>query len=157
VVPRTGAGDPPEYLPADPADRLEHLPGRAAQCDLWFPPVRIGVGYGQHAVLPVLVMVARILPVPHGADAAVAPELLRGEFGAAPHELWWDNEPGIGRRGSSRCSRTSRTALALTSGAYLLGIVPSFPQKKVRLPPDGGHGVRRLVPSDCGGSRTRLG
>lgn len=24
----------PEYLPADPVDRLEYLPGRAIQCDL---------------------------------------------------------------------------------------------------------------------------
>src|SRR3954464_2298481 len=27
--------------------------------------------------------------------------------------------------------------------------------RQVRLPPDGGHGVRRLVPSDCGGTRSR--
>jgi transposase len=48
----------PEYLPADPVDRLEHPPGRAIQCDLWFPPVKVPVGFGQQAMLPVLVMVA---------------------------------------------------------------------------------------------------
>jgi hypothetical protein len=53
-----GAVDPPEYLPADPADRLEHLPGRVIQCDLWFPPVKVPVGFGQQVMLPVLVMVA---------------------------------------------------------------------------------------------------
>lgn len=48
----------PEYLPADPVDRLAHPPGRAVQCDLWFPPAKVPVGFGQHAALPVLVMVA---------------------------------------------------------------------------------------------------
>ena len=27
----------PEYVPADPCDRLVHLPGEQVQCDLWFP------------------------------------------------------------------------------------------------------------------------
>ncbi|AFM20260.1 hypothetical protein Mycch_5614 (plasmid) [Mycolicibacterium chubuense NBB4] len=34
----------PEYLPADPVDRLEHPPGRAIQCDLWFPAPKIALG-----------------------------------------------------------------------------------------------------------------
>lgn len=37
----------PEYLPADPVDRLEHPPGLALQCDLWFPAPKIAVGFGQ--------------------------------------------------------------------------------------------------------------
>ena len=37
----------PEYAPADPADRLEHRPGRVVQCDLWFPPAKIPLGFGQ--------------------------------------------------------------------------------------------------------------
>jgi transposase len=48
----------PEYLPADPVDRLEHPPGQVIQCDLWFPAPKIAVGFGQEAMLPVLVMVA---------------------------------------------------------------------------------------------------
>lgn len=48
----------PENLPADPVDRLEHPPSRAMQCDLWFPAPKIPVGFGQEAMLPVLVMVA---------------------------------------------------------------------------------------------------
>jgi transposase len=48
----------PEYLPADPVDRLEYPPGRVIQCDLWFPASKIPVGFGQEAMLPVLVMVA---------------------------------------------------------------------------------------------------
>ncbi|MDT5084085.1 MAG: hypothetical protein QOJ61_1128 [Mycobacterium sp.] len=40
-----------EYLPADPVDRLEHPPGRTAQCDLWFPLAKIPVGFGQEAMV----------------------------------------------------------------------------------------------------------
>nr|WP_280457730.1 hypothetical protein [Nocardia carnea] len=48
----------PEYAPKDPADRLSYRPGDQAQCDLWFPPVRVPVGAGQWDSPPVLVMVA---------------------------------------------------------------------------------------------------
>ncbi len=48
----------PEYAPADPADRISCNPGNQAQCDLWFPDVRIPVGAGKTRVLPVLVMVS---------------------------------------------------------------------------------------------------
>ena len=49
----------PEYAPADPADRLMWLPGDAVQCDLWFPPVKVPTGTGQHASPPVLVRVCQ--------------------------------------------------------------------------------------------------
>jgi transposase len=48
----------PEYARADPADRLEHRPGRVVQCDLWFPPTKIPLGFDQVGCPPVLVMVA---------------------------------------------------------------------------------------------------
>jgi transposase len=48
----------PEYALADPADRISYEPGDQAQCDLWFPEVRIPVGGGKSRVLPVLVMVS---------------------------------------------------------------------------------------------------
>src|SRR5699024_7924180 len=46
----------PEYAGLDPADRIVHRPGEAAQMDVWFPEPRIPVGFGQAAMLPVLVM-----------------------------------------------------------------------------------------------------
>src|SRR5690606_40562604 len=46
----------PEYAGVDPADRLVHEPGQAAQMELRFPEPRITVGFGQAAMLPVLVM-----------------------------------------------------------------------------------------------------
>ncbi|WP_370331596.1 winged helix-turn-helix transcriptional regulator, partial [Mycolicibacterium hippocampi] len=98
----------PEYLPADPVDRLEHPPGRVAQCDLWFPAPKIAVGFGQESMLPVLVMVAAfsrfiaavMLPSRQTMDLVAGMwQLLSQNFTAVPHELWWDNEAGIGRRG----------------------------------------------------------
>src|SRR5690348_15612273 len=60
----------PVYLPADPVSRTAYEPGELAQCDLWFPPVDVPLGWGQVGRPPVLVMVsgysrviaARMLP-----------------------------------------------------------------------------------------------
>jgi len=37
----------PAYLPPDPASRTSYAAGEVAQNDLWFPPVRLPVGFGQ--------------------------------------------------------------------------------------------------------------
>src|SRR5918993_3445929 len=50
----------PAYLPPDPASRTAYVAGEIAQCDLWFPPITLPVGFGQArkpAQLPVLTMV----------------------------------------------------------------------------------------------------
>lgn len=126
----------PEYLPADPVDRLEHPPGRVVQCDLWFPAPKIGVGFGQEAMLPVLVMVAAfsrfisavMLPSRQTMDLVAGMwQLLSETFGAVPHELWWDNEAGIGRRG--RLTEPV-TALVGTLGARLVQMKPYDPESK---------------------------
>jgi hypothetical protein len=97
-----------EYSPKDPADRICYRPGDQAQCDLWFPPVRVPLGAGQSGSPPVLVMVAsysrfitgRMLPTRHTADLLAGMWLLLGEqLGAVPRRLVWDNEAGIGRGG----------------------------------------------------------
>lgn len=126
----------PEYLPADPVDRLEHPPGRVVQCDLWFPPANIGVGFGQQAMLPVLVMVAAfsrfiaavMLPSRQTMDLVTGMwQLISGSFAAAPHELWWDNEAGIERRGRLT---DSVTALMGTLGSRLVQLKPYDPESK---------------------------
>jgi len=98
----------PRYLPVDPADRLPHAPGEQVQCDLWFPPVKVPVGPGQQASLPVLVMVAShsrfvtatMLPSRTTGDLLAGMWQLLGEqLGAVPRTLLWDNEAGIGRGG----------------------------------------------------------
>ena len=48
----------PIYVPPDPASRTSYLAGEIAQCDFWFPPIRLPVGCGQTGTptqLPVLV------------------------------------------------------------------------------------------------------
>ncbi|WP_307102230.1 IS21 family transposase [Arthrobacter globiformis] len=98
----------PEYAPADPADRITYEPGDQAQCDLWFPEVRIPVGAGKPRILPVLVMVsshsrfvmARMIPSRMTGDLLAGMWELIGGLGAVPRRLIWDNETGIGRRNS---------------------------------------------------------
>jgi hypothetical protein len=92
----------------DPADRLAHAPGEQVQCDLWFPPVKVPVGPGQEASLPVLVMAAShsrfltatMLPSRTTGDLLAGMwHLLSSQLGAVPRALLWDNEAGIGRGG----------------------------------------------------------
>ena len=50
----------PVYLPPDPASRTNYLAGEIAQCDFWFPSIRLPVGFGQTRTaiqLPVLTMI----------------------------------------------------------------------------------------------------
>ncbi len=50
----------PAYVPPDPASRTAYAAGEVAQCDFWFPPITLPVGFGQARTakrLPVLTMV----------------------------------------------------------------------------------------------------
>lgn len=97
----------PEYVPADPADRIAYSPGDQAQCDLWFPPADIPLPDGVIGSPPVLVMVSSFsrticaVMIP----TRTTPDLLAGmwlllsrQLAAVPRRLVWDNEAGIGRR-----------------------------------------------------------
>lgn len=48
----------PLFTPPDPASRTDYQPGELVQCDLWFPPVDIPLGFEQVGRPPVLVMVS---------------------------------------------------------------------------------------------------
>jgi transposase len=64
----------PAYLPPDPASRTSYEAGEVAQCDLWFPPVELPVGFGQArrpAQLPVLSMVCGYRIRPESTNSAV--------------------------------------------------------------------------------------
>jgi transposase len=59
----------PIYLPPDPASRTTYLAGDIAQCDFWFPPIRLPVGFGQTRTatqLPVLTMITGYARWPPG-------------------------------------------------------------------------------------------
>jgi hypothetical protein len=47
----------PFFRPPDPDSRTEYQPGELEQCDLWFPPVDVPLGFDQAGRPPVLVMV----------------------------------------------------------------------------------------------------
>ncbi|MFG2199926.1 IS21 family transposase [Kitasatospora sp. NPDC048715] len=95
----------PAYFPVDPVSRTVYSPGELAQCDLWFPPVDIPLGYGQTGRPPVLVMVsgysrmitARMLPSRTTADLIDGHWRLLTGWGAVPKMLVWDNESGVGQ------------------------------------------------------------
>src|SRR5918994_3625818 len=81
----------PVYLPPDPASRTSYVAGEIAQCDLWFPPITLPVGFGQtrpSTQLPVLTMVcgysrwAAAVLIP----SRVAEDLLAG---------WWQLLAGL--------------------------------------------------------------
>jgi transposase len=108
----------PAYLPPDPAGRTSYAPGEIAQCDLWFPPIQLPVGFGQTrrpAQLPVLTMVtgysrwlsARLIPTRSAADLFAGWwELLAG-LGAVPRVLVWDGEGAVGRWRGGRSELTA--------------------------------------------------
>lgn len=97
----------PEYAGVDPADRIVREPGESAQMDLWFPEPRIPVGFGQAAMLPVLVMTltfskflsAVMLPSRQGGDLTAGMWQLISQVGKVSKTLVWDREGAIGPKG----------------------------------------------------------
>jgi len=109
----------PAYLPADPVSRTVYQPGELAQCDLWFPPADIPLGYGQAGSPPVLVLVsgysrvitARMLPSRQAGDLIDGHWRLLSAWGGVPRTLVWDNEPGVGRGGKLTAEFTALAGL----------------------------------------------
>jgi transposase len=98
----------PIYVPPDPASRTTYLAGEIAQCDFWFPPIRLPVGFGQTRTptqLPVLTMItgyARwaaglLVPTRRAEDLYAGWWRLLEQLGAVPRMLVWDGEAAVGR------------------------------------------------------------
>jgi transposase len=102
----------PVYAPVDPVSRTTYRPGERGQCDLWFPPAGVPLGFGQVGSPPVLVMVAgysrwlcaTAIPTRTATDLALGQWTVIEQLGAVPRELVWDNESGVGRYGGGRPS-----------------------------------------------------
>lgn len=99
----------PVYLPPDPASRTTYVAGEIAQCDFWFPPIELPVGFGQTRTakqLPVLTMVcaysrwllAMLLPSRCAEDLFAGWWRLIEALGAVPRVLVWDGEGAISDR-----------------------------------------------------------
>jgi transposase len=132
----------PVYLPPDPASRTSYEAGDIAQCDLWFPPITLPVGFGQQRTatrLPVLTMVTgysrwlsgRLIP------SRAAPDLFAGWWqlieglGAVPRTLVWDGEAAIGRWRSGKIELTGDCqAFRGTLGTKVIVLRPREPEHK---------------------------
>lgn len=109
----------PVYLPPDPASRTAYVAGEIAQCDLWFPPIELPVGFGQVRTpkqLPVLTMIcaysrwltAMLIPTRSAEDLFAGWWQLIAGLGAVPRALVWDGEGAIGRWRAGRVELTEQ-------------------------------------------------
>ncbi len=132
----------PAYLPPDPASRTSYEAGDIAQCDLWFPPIAMPVGFGQRrtaAKLPVLTMACGYSRWLSGQliPSRAAPDLFAGwwqvieRLGAVPRTLVWDGEGAIGRWRSGKSELTGECqAFRGTLGARVIVLRPREPEHK---------------------------
>jgi transposase len=132
----------PAYLPPDPASRTSYVAGEIAQCDFWFPPVRLAVGSGQVRAakqLPVLTMVTGysrwlsgvLVPSRHAQDLFAGWWQLIEGLGAVPRVLVWDGEGAIGRWRAGRPELTGECqAFRGTLAARVIVCKPADPEAK---------------------------
>jgi transposase len=132
----------PVYLPPDPASRTSYEAGEIAQCDLWFPPVTIPVGFGQSrrpVQLPVLTMItgysrwlsAVLIPSRRSEDLFAGWWQLISNLQAVPRVLVWDGEGAIGRWRAGKVELTQEChAFRGTLGAKVLVCKPADPEAK---------------------------
>ena len=129
----------PLFAPPDPASRTGYSAGGLAQCDLWFPPVDVPLGFGQSGRPPVLVMVAghsRVMTAVMIASRQ-APDLIAGHWallqrwGAVPRALVWDNESAVGSWRSGRPKLTDQfEAFRGALGIRVIQCKPRDPESK---------------------------
>jgi transposase len=132
----------PIYLPPDPAGRTTYLAGEIAQCDFWFPPITLPVGFGQTrgpTQLPVLTMVTGysrtalglLVPTRGAEDLFAGSWQLLTELGAVPRVLVWDGEGAIGRWRAGKPELTEACqGFRGTLGAKVLVCKPRDPEAK---------------------------
>jgi transposase len=132
----------PVYLPPDPSSRTTYLVGEIAQCDFWFPPITLPVGFGQTRTatqLPVLTMItgyarwvlARLVPTRRVEDLYAGWWQLLQQLGAVPRVLVWDGEGAVGRwRARQPELTTSCQAFRGVLGAKVLICKPADPEAK---------------------------
>ena len=108
----------PVYLPPDPASRTAYAAGEIAQCDLWFPPIELPVGFGSdpqagvvagadHDLCLFALVVGGADPEPAGRGSVRRVVAAFEQLGAVPRALVWDGEGAIGRWRAGRAELTA--------------------------------------------------
>jgi transposase len=129
----------PLFAPLDPASRTEYQPGELAQCDLWFPPVDVPLGFGQVGRPPVLVIVsgysrvitAMMIPTRQSPDLLAGHWALIDGWGRVPKALVWDNESAVGQwRGGKPVLTGAMNAFRGTLGIKVVQCRPADPESK---------------------------
>jgi transposase len=132
----------PAYLPPDPASRTAYDAGDVAQHDLWFPPITLPAGSGQHRParqLPVLTMVCGysrwlagvLIPSRAAEDLFAGWWQLVEQLGAVPRTLVWDGEGAVGRWRGGRPELTPACeAFRGTLAAKVVICKPADPEAK---------------------------
>ena len=132
----------PVYLPPDPASRTSYPAGEIGQCDLWFTPVTMPVGFGltrRPTQLPVLTMVtgysrwlsAVLIPTRSSPDLFAGWWQLIEALGSVPRVLVWDGEGAIGRWRAGKVELTAECqAFRGTLGAKVVVCKPADPEAK---------------------------
>ena len=129
----------PAYQPREAFGRTEYKAGELAQWDLWFPDYAIPVGYGQTAVLPVLVgvpgysrwILARMIGSKESADVLGGHLALLVELGAVPRIGVYDGEPAISvRRGKRLIYTADYLRLKGTLGMGSVVLAKGHPERK---------------------------
>ena len=122
--------------------RTTYVAGDIAQCDLWFPPIELPVGFGQTrrpAQLPVLTMVtgysrwlsAILIPTRRAEDLFAGWWRLIEALGAVPRTLVWDGEGAIGRNRGGRIELTQDCqAFRGVLGTKVIVLKPAEPEHK---------------------------
>jgi transposase len=148
----------PVYLPPDPAGRTTYVAGGIAQCDLWFPPIDLPVGFGQvrrPALLPVLTMItgysrwlsALLIPTRSAADLFTGWWQLIENLATVPRVLVWDGEGAIGRWRAGKVELTGECqAFRGTLGARVLVCKPGDPEAKGLIERCHDHLERSFLP-----------
>ena len=132
----------PAYLPVDPTGRTQYEAGDVGQCDFWFPPIHLPVGFGQvrrPVLLPVLTMVTgysrflsgQLVPSREAADLFAGWWQVIQRLGAVPRTLVWDGEGAVGRwrQGKSELTQECQ-AFRGTLGTKVIVLKPREPEHK---------------------------
>jgi transposase len=132
--------------------------GGIAQCDLWFPPIDLPVGFGQvrrPALLPVLTMItgysrwlsALLIPTRSAADLFTGWWQLIENLATVPRVLVWDGEGAIGRWRAGKVELTGECqAFRGTLGARVLVCKPGDPEAKGLIERCHDHLERSFLP-----------